>query len=254
MSPLNTLTSLFLFSSALLSHTASAGPVTQADITGFGHIYVIQGDDWRTATPSQTIGCLSNSGRFVAAKKPKNDNVATAEAADKECGVFHKLTDYPYTISSKEGNCTFTDETKEKNKDSTYGGRDNAWTCDPGYVADIYDVLYTLVSLPNPPNPWLSLTSPRTDSITHSFAGATLPASTTLKRHPEKARNCRFGNTVGEANNAVSRLDIFRLCGCGRRWANRLVRPMQSPFLDRGLRLKRGFRLRSEEQQVRHKK
>jgi hypothetical protein len=123
--------------------------VTQDDLLGPGEIWVLDSDDWRTANPSQKVGCLSNSGRFI---NPKDKNDATDLASSeqdkgsKECGVFEKLTEYPYTISSREGNCTFNDQSTERNTDSHYGKNDHAWSCNPKYVADVYDGLYTVVS------------------------------------------------------------------------------------------------------------
>jgi hypothetical protein len=129
MSLLHFCTSLFILTTALL---ARAG-VTQQDFTGVGHIFVLNSSDWRTANPEQKVGCLDNSGRFMAAK------------SEADCGTFVRLDDYPWTLSSKEGNCTFNDESTEKNTDSYYGKNDHAWTCNTSYTAGIYDELYTVV-------------------------------------------------------------------------------------------------------------
>ncbi|KAF2744324.1 hypothetical protein M011DRAFT_408727 [Sporormia fimetaria CBS 119925] len=130
MPHLNTLTT-FLFL-ALSSPIVAQATVTQASLSGLGQIWVLESDDWRTGNPSQRVGCLTNKGRFVNTEN------------EKECGVFEKLTDYPYTIESTEGNCTFNDEKSERNRDSYYGKMDHAWTCHLGVVADVYDGLYTV--------------------------------------------------------------------------------------------------------------
>jgi hypothetical protein len=134
---------IFTFlASSLLLFTTFAPPalatVTEKDFTGIGRIYVLQSADWRSASPKDKVGCISDSGAFISLK-------------DKdECGVFAHEPDYPYTLSSREGNCTFTDEDKEKNTDSVYGKRDHAWSCNGGYKAVIYDSLYTIVRHPVP--------------------------------------------------------------------------------------------------------
>lgn len=130
----NILTSSLLLLTSLSSIPLAQGAVTQYDITGLGQIWVLESDDWRTGNPNQKVGCLSDSGRFI---NPEDDS---------ECGTFRKLTDYPYTMHSKEGNCTFYDETKERNTDSIYGSQDHAWSCDASLYADVYDGLYTIVS------------------------------------------------------------------------------------------------------------
>jgi hypothetical protein len=56
------------------------------------------------------------------------------------------LNTYPYTLSTKEGNCTFVDQSQEKNTDSHYGANDHAFNCNPTYESVIYDQLYTIVS------------------------------------------------------------------------------------------------------------
>jgi hypothetical protein len=142
MSLSKTLTSAILLASAIVAHAGSAATtgVTQKDFTGIGHIFVLESDDWTKADPKQKVGCLNNNGSFVK------------EANDKDCGVFTRLDDYPYTLSTKSGNCTFTDETAPTNNDSIYGKGDHAWSCNPAYTAIIYDELYTIVSPTKPPS------------------------------------------------------------------------------------------------------
>lgn len=116
-----------------LALPAHAG-IDQSDFTGIGRIYVLQSSDWRNATPKSTIGCLNDHGKLIK------------DAATEDCGVFSRLADYPYTLSTSVGNCTFEDSTQENNKDSHYGQTDYAWNCAKGHKSDIYDELYTIVS------------------------------------------------------------------------------------------------------------
>ncbi|KAF2729887.1 hypothetical protein EJ04DRAFT_537587 [Polyplosphaeria fusca] len=134
MSLLRFCTSLFFLTTALLSRAA----VTQKDFSGVGHIYVLNSSDWRTGSPKQKVGCLDNNGRFLA------------EKSLDDCGTFVRLDDYPWTLSSKEGNCTFNDETTATNTDSYYGKNDHAWTCNASYSAIIYDELFTVDGFPYP--------------------------------------------------------------------------------------------------------
>ncbi|KAF2878470.1 hypothetical protein BDV95DRAFT_479776 [Massariosphaeria phaeospora] len=127
--------SLVLFSSALLSQ---AQEITQQDFSGSGHIHVLNSSDWRTGNPNQKVGCLDNDGRFVADNSTSN------------CGVFTRLSVYPYSMSTKKGNCTFQDENTVTNTDSYYGKNDHAWTCNSTYVANINDDLYTIDGFPYP--------------------------------------------------------------------------------------------------------
>ncbi|CAO2648293.1 Nn.00g075600.m01.CDS01 [Neocucurbitaria sp. VM-36] len=129
----NLLTTLIAFLALALSTHAG---ILQKDFTGIGHIYVLKSSDWRTATPKSKVGCLNDHGKFVS------------DAQQEDCGVFARLEDFPYTLSSKAGNCTFDDETQEKNSDSHYGKTDNAWNCNKEWKSDIYDELYTIDGFP----------------------------------------------------------------------------------------------------------
>ncbi|KAH6642402.1 hypothetical protein C7974DRAFT_302266 [Boeremia exigua] len=112
--------------------------VTQKDYTGIGNIYVLNSSDWRTASPtSDRIGCLSEYGKLVSTE------TKTA------CGTFTRSDVFPYTLSTKQGNCTFNDESQERNTDSAYGAGDHAWNCNATYVSDIYDQLYTIDGFPH---------------------------------------------------------------------------------------------------------
>jgi hypothetical protein len=90
----------------------------------------------------------------------------------EKCGVFSRLEDYPWTLSSKKGNCTFEDTTQETNKDSKYGGMDYAWSCTE-HKSEIYDELYTIVSIFSYFISTMTLTQDRTASPTSGSASAT---------------------------------------------------------------------------------
>jgi hypothetical protein len=122
-------TRILLLVSTLLVSTHAA--VQQRDFTGVGHIHVLASDNWKTATPASKIGCLNDHGKLIA---------------DEACGTFSKLSDYPWTLSSKQGNCTFEDTTQQQNTDSQYGSADYAWSCKKKHDATIGDELYTIVS------------------------------------------------------------------------------------------------------------
>jgi hypothetical protein len=118
-----------ILASALLAHAG----IQRSEFTGIGHIHVLESDDWSTATLNQKVGCLDDHGKFVSNGSGK-------------CGTFSRLAEYPNTLSTKQGNCTFQDATQERNTDSHYGGSDYAWHCQDDLKQDIYDQLYTLVS------------------------------------------------------------------------------------------------------------
>lgn len=123
---------------ASIAVPTSAG-VQQSDFSGIGNILVLKSDDWLTATPKSTVGCLDINGRLISTKSPFH-----------KCGTFERLEAFPYTLSTGKGNCTFEDDKQEKNTDSYYGKADSAWSCGDR-VADIYDELYTVVRFPHPP-------------------------------------------------------------------------------------------------------
>lgn len=127
---LKSITTLFVLGFAA---AANAGIVT-GDFSGSGNIAVLVSDDWRKASPDDKVGCLNSHGKMI-----KDDG-------HEACGVFTKLDDYPYTLSTKEGNCTFEDKSQERNTDSAYGQNSFAFNCNSTYVADVYDSLYTIVS------------------------------------------------------------------------------------------------------------
>ncbi|KAJ4989074.1 hypothetical protein SVAN01_05512 [Stagonosporopsis vannaccii] len=120
-----------------LVFSAHAG-ITQKDYTGSGYIYVLNSSDWRTASPTKDrIGCLNEYGKLIPAK------------AKTACGTFTRSDAFPYTLSTKKGNCTFNDESQERNTDSKYGAGDFAWNCNATYVSNIYDQLYTIDGFPH---------------------------------------------------------------------------------------------------------
>jgi hypothetical protein len=106
--------------------------VVREDFNGTGHIYVWQSDDWRTATPDSTVGCLDAYGKLVAID------------GSRGCGVFERAEDYPHALSTDKGNCTFHDATQEENLDNLYGKGDYAWNC-VEHESDSNDVLFTVV-------------------------------------------------------------------------------------------------------------
>jgi hypothetical protein len=111
-----------------LSAIAFAAP---SAFTGKGNILVVAANDWTKALPENQVGCLNDDGRFTA----------------DECGVFTAPTN-SYTnwwVSSRHGNCTFEDSSKETNTDSIYGKSDHAFTCKPIEVS-IYEGVYSIVS------------------------------------------------------------------------------------------------------------
>ncbi|RMZ72783.1 hypothetical protein GMOD_00009827 [Pyrenophora seminiperda CCB06] len=105
-------------------------------LAGVGHIRVLASDDWQTATPKSSVGCLDMHGKLVM-----------DSGSGTECGVFERMPSFPYTLSTQMGNCTFENEKAEKNTDSHYGKGDLAWSCGE-HKADIYDELYTVTGFP----------------------------------------------------------------------------------------------------------
>jgi hypothetical protein len=125
------ISALFLLA---LASFASAG-IKSSDFAGSGNIAVLASEDWRDVSPTKDrVGCLNNHGKLI-----KNDG-------EEACGVFTRLNSYPYTLSTTKGNCTFEDQSQEKNTDSIYGQLDHAFNCNATYKSDIYDQLYTIVS------------------------------------------------------------------------------------------------------------
>lgn len=122
-----------LLLAASMATRAVANGIQQSDFSGIGHIYVLKSDNWKSATPESVVGCLDTDGKFVAEKSTSH-----------ECADFSRLEDFPWTLSTERGNCTFEDAKQEKNTDSYYGKGDHAWSCGER-VTDIYDELYTIV-------------------------------------------------------------------------------------------------------------
>lgn len=121
---------------ALITSALAEG-ITQANFTGTGTIAVWNSNDWRNASPANRVGCMSSSGRFIN------------PSSESDCGIFTREAGFPYTLSTAGGgNCTFTNENQERNTDSVYGWQDHAWVCEDGFVASIYDELYTIVRVP----------------------------------------------------------------------------------------------------------
>jgi len=128
---MHALSLLGFFILALCAHAS----ITQKDYTGSGNILVLNSSDWRTASPTKDrVGCLNEHGKLIPAR------------TKSACGTFTRSDAFPYTLSTKKGNCTFNDESQERNTDSKYGAGDFAWNCNATYVSSIYDQLYTIVS------------------------------------------------------------------------------------------------------------
>jgi hypothetical protein len=127
---INFLATLFLLTTLTIPTYAGIVP---SDFTGIGHIRVLASENWPTAKPNSSVGCLDSSGKFIA------------DGGHKKCGTFSRLADWPYTLSSTKGNCTFDDSTQEKNTDSHYGAPDHAWHCYEGHKGVSNDELYTIV-------------------------------------------------------------------------------------------------------------
>ncbi|KAI1097737.1 hypothetical protein F4804DRAFT_152365 [Jackrogersella minutella] len=104
------------------------------DFSGSGQIYIINSTSFGSATPSESIGCLDETGAFTVS----------------DCATFTKLSTYPNTISTSAGNCTFLDTTQPANTDNAYGAHSYAWHCREDYEATVSDSLYTVTGLNYP--------------------------------------------------------------------------------------------------------
>lgn len=105
-----------------------ASAAVAQDITGSGHILVINSTNFQTASPSDAIGCLDVTGALT----------------ELDCATFTRLAVYPLTLSTDAGNCSFTDSSQVANTDNIYGQQSYAYHCRPDYVATAYDELYTV--------------------------------------------------------------------------------------------------------------
>ncbi|KAI0106540.1 hypothetical protein F4776DRAFT_645671 [Hypoxylon sp. NC0597] len=111
-----------------------ASAAVAQDITGSGHIYVINSTDFQTASPSDSIGCLDVTGAISVS----------------DCATFTRLAVYPLSLSTAAGNCSFTDSSQVANTDNIYGQQSYAYHCRPDYVATAYDQLYTVTGFNYP--------------------------------------------------------------------------------------------------------
>ncbi|KAH7411769.1 hypothetical protein DE146DRAFT_254334 [Phaeosphaeria sp. MPI-PUGE-AT-0046c] len=121
---------LLILASALVAHAG----IQATDFSGVGKIYVLKSDSWSTASPKEKVGCLDDHGKFVH--------------AGPACGTFSRRPTYPYTLSTAVGNCTFDDESQERNTDSTYGTLDYAWSCKDDHNSQLWDEFYTIDGFP----------------------------------------------------------------------------------------------------------
>ncbi|OTA90002.1 hypothetical protein M434DRAFT_398322 [Hypoxylon sp. CO27-5] len=111
-----------------------ASAAVAQDITGSGHIYVINNTDFNTASPADGIACLDVTGALTLS----------------DCAIFTRLPDYPRSLSTSAGNCSFTDSSQVANTDSVYGAKSYAWHCRPDYVTTNSDSLYTVTGFKYP--------------------------------------------------------------------------------------------------------
>ncbi|OTB00845.1 hypothetical protein M426DRAFT_323958 [Hypoxylon sp. CI-4A] len=95
-------------------------------LSGSGQIYLLNSTNLGTATMSQIIGCLDATGAFT----------------QLNCATFNRLSDYPRTLYTSVGNCSFSDASQPANTDNAYGSKSYAWHCRPDYVATIADSAY----------------------------------------------------------------------------------------------------------------
>jgi hypothetical protein len=96
-----------------------------ASFSGQGYIQVLRGDNITTASPSDQIGCMHETGAFTLS----------------DCGVFTKVGN---GLSSGLRNCTFGDDTQPANVDAIYGQRNYAWVWRNGVDNWLY---YSFVSV-----------------------------------------------------------------------------------------------------------
>ncbi|KAI1140148.1 hypothetical protein F5Y05DRAFT_307916 [Hypoxylon sp. FL0543] len=110
----------------------ASGALAQ-DFSGSGQILVINSTDFQTASPADSIGCLDAAGALSVS----------------DCATFTQLADYPRSISSAAGNCSFTDSSQIANTDNVYGKQSYAYHCRE-YAATAYDELYTITGFNYP--------------------------------------------------------------------------------------------------------
>ncbi|OTA70021.1 hypothetical protein K449DRAFT_380045 [Hypoxylon sp. EC38] len=140
-----------------------------------------------------------------------------------DCAIFTRLPDYPRSLSTAAGNCSFTDSSQVANTDSVYGAKSYAWHCRPDYVTTNSDSLYT-VTVRRPPHfhsiPLLCATVRlrpcayanclSRDSSTRSCATTTPTASTTSRSSRPRTPPNRYGGSSGGVSSGQSRKDTLR--------------------------------------------
>lgn len=97
---------------------------------GSGTISVLSSDSFTTATPDDSIGCLNAYGLLTL----------------DDCAIFTRADDYPHSLSTSVGNCTFFNTSSPENVDSAYAQLSHAFSCSEDWVATTSDELYTIVS------------------------------------------------------------------------------------------------------------
>ncbi|KAI0386941.1 hypothetical protein F5Y04DRAFT_242660 [Hypomontagnella monticulosa] len=115
--------SAFLTICGLLATAAVA-----QDFSGSGEIHLINSTNFDSASLDNRIGCLDARGGF----------------SRSNCATFTRLDVYPNSLSSRVGNCSFTDASQPANTDNPYGAHSYAFHCRPDFAASISETLYTV--------------------------------------------------------------------------------------------------------------
>jgi len=96
------------------------------DFVGQGRILVLNSSSLMTASPQDSIGCLNSHG------------VLTQD----DCAVFTRQDEYPHTLVTPSGSCTWANTKMPTNVDSVYGKKSHAWSCtaenDPSKTSERY--------------------------------------------------------------------------------------------------------------------
>ena len=112
------LSSLLLLAGHLSLSLADGGSPLFA---GQGYIHVVNATEWSKVDLANRLGCMSETGAFTL----------------DDCGVFTKSDDNP-GLTSRLGNCSWSDDTQPANVDAVYGQRNYAWVCREGVASWLY--------------------------------------------------------------------------------------------------------------------